>query len=122
MYPRTSSDACFQSCCSSSWVGGGIAAGVLLAERTGLAWPVTAGLYFISDVILAFAFEPILRLLAAGGRRVHFLAKMGDAMAAAMERVAAHYGGRAAGPFTLVMIAFGGCWLSHWRCVERNTC
>src|SRR5436190_10637537 len=28
-------------------------------------------------------------------------------MAAAMERMAAHYGGRAAGPFTLVMIAFG---------------
>ena len=88
-------------------VGGGIPAGVLLAERTGLAWPVTAVLYFVSDVILAFAFEPILRLLAAVGRRVHFLAKMGDAMAASMERVAAHYGGRAAGPFTLVMIAFG---------------
>ena len=107
MYARTSSDACFQSCCSSSWVGGGIAAGVLLAERTGLAWPVTAMLYFVSDVILAFAFEPILRLLAAVGRRVHFLAKIGDAVAASMERVAAHYGGRAAGPFTLVMIAFG---------------
>ena len=88
-------------------VGGGIPAGVLLAERTGLAWPVTAVLYFISDVILAFAFEPILRLLAAVGRRVRVLARMGDAMAAAMERVAAHYGGRAAGPATLVMIAFG---------------
>jgi hypothetical protein len=40
----------------------------------------------------ALAFEPILRLLAGVGRRVHFLAKMGDAMAASMERVAAHYG------------------------------
>jgi len=29
-------------------VGGGIPARVLLAERTGLAWPVTAVLYFIS--------------------------------------------------------------------------
>jgi len=88
-------------------VGGGIPAGVLLAAKTGLAWPVTAGLYFTSDVMLAFAFEPILRLLAALGRRVHFLARMGDAMAASMERIASHYGGRAAGPFTLVMIAFG---------------
>ena len=88
-------------------VGGGIPAGVLLAERTGLAWPATAGLYFISDIILAFAFEPILRLLAAIGRRVRFMARMAEAMSISMDRVAAHYGGRAAGPFTLVMIAFG---------------
>lgn len=68
---------------------------------------MTAGLYFISDVILAFAFEPILRLLSAIGRRVRFMARMAETMAASMDRVAAHYGGRAAGPFTLVMIAFG---------------
>jgi len=88
-------------------VGGGIPAGVLLASRSGLAWPVTAALYFVSDVILAFAFEPILRVLAALGRRVRVLARLAAAMQVSMDRVAAHYGGRAAGPFTLVMIAFG---------------
>lgn len=88
-------------------VGGGIPAGVLLASRTGLAWPVTAGLYFVSDLILAVAFEPVLRLLAAIARRIDLLARVGAAMKASMERTAAHYGGVSAGPFTLVLIAFG---------------
>lgn len=88
-------------------VGGGIPAGVLLARKTGLAWPVTAGLYFISDVILAIAFEPVLRLLIVISRRVHILARFGAAISLAMERTAAHYGGATAGPFMLVMIAFG---------------
>ena len=34
----------------------------------------TAGLYFISDVILAFAFEPVLRVLVAISRRIAILA------------------------------------------------
>ncbi len=88
-------------------IGGGIPAGVLLARKVGLAWPVTAGLYFVSDVILAFAFEPILRLLVVIGRRIPLLARLAVAMQIAMERLAAQYGGHAAGPFTLVMIAFG---------------
>jgi hypothetical protein len=88
-------------------VGGGIPAGVLLARTNGLAWPVTAGLYFISDVILAFAFEPVLRLLVAISRRLTILARVGAAMTAAMERTAAHYGGTGAGPFVLIMVAFG---------------
>ena len=56
-------------------VGGGIPAGVLLARANGLSWPVTAGLYFVSDVVLAVAFEPVLRLLAALGRKVRFLVR-----------------------------------------------
>ena len=36
-------------------IGGGIPAGVLLAQTKGLAWPVTAGLYLVSDVMLALA-------------------------------------------------------------------
>jgi len=44
-------------------VGGGIPAGVLLARNTGIGWPIAAGLYFVSDVLLACAFEPVLRLL-----------------------------------------------------------
>lgn len=88
-------------------VGGGIPAGVLLARQTGLAWPVTAGLYFVSDLILAVSFEPVLRLLAAIARRIPFLTRAGAAMKAAMDRTAAHYGGRGAGPFALILVAFG---------------
>lgn len=88
-------------------VGGGIPAGVLLAQSKGLVWPVTAGLYFISDVVLALAFEPILRLLALLGRKISFLARLGVAMKAATARSAAHFGGTGAGPLALILIAFG---------------
>jgi hypothetical protein len=88
-------------------IGGGIPAGVLLARKHGFAWPVTAGLYFVSDVILAFAFEPVLRLLVAISRRIRILGRIAALMTTAIERTAAHYGGTSAGPFMLVMIAFG---------------
>lgn len=88
-------------------VGGGIPAGVLLARTNGIAWPVAAGLYFISDVILAITFEPILRLLVLLGKRIELLARVSAAMKVVMDRTASHYGGVGAGPFTLIMIAFG---------------
>ena len=88
-------------------VGGGIPAGVMLARANDLAWPITAALYLISDIILAFAFEPILRLLAALAGRIPFLARFRAAFKAASERSVAHFSGTATGPLTLVMIAFG---------------
>lgn len=88
-------------------VGGGIPAGVLMARAKGFDWPLTAGLYLVSDVILALAFEPVLRLLVVLGRKVPFLARLSVAMKVAMARSAAHFGGTAAGPVSLVMIAFG---------------
>ena len=88
-------------------VGGGIPAGVLLARARGLAWPLTAGLYFVSDVILALAFEPILRFFVAWGRKVPFLARLSAAMKAVVDRSTTHFGGTGAGPFTLILIAFG---------------
>ncbi|HJV47814.1 MAG TPA: hypothetical protein VJ549_00935 [Geothrix sp.] len=80
---------------------------MLLARAKGLPWPLTAGLYLVSDILLALAFEPILRLLIAWGRKVPSLARFGAAMKASMARSAAHFGGSGAGPFALVMIAFG---------------
>jgi hypothetical protein len=88
-------------------VGGGIPAGVLLARSNGLAWPITAGLYLVSDVILALAFEPILRLFVVLGSRVPRLARFGLALKAAMARNVAHFGGPGAGPLMLIFIAFG---------------
>ncbi len=88
-------------------VGGGIPAGVLLAKQYAIGWPVTAVLYFVSDVILALAFEPVLRLLVELGKKVEFVARVAASMTAMMHKTAALYGGVGAGPFTLIMIAFG---------------
>ena len=59
-------------------VGGGIPAGVLLARDSGVSPPMMAALYFLSDVVLAFAFEPLIRLLLALGRWVPPLARLGQ--------------------------------------------
>ncbi len=88
-------------------VGGGIPAGVMFAHAKGLAWPITTGLYLVSDVILALAFEPILRLLALLMGKVPFLARFSAVLKAATARSVAHFGGTGAGPLALVMIAFG---------------
>lgn len=88
-------------------VGGGIPAGVLLARTRGLHWGVTAGLYLLSDLILALAVEPVLRLLVAGSRRLPFLARLGAAMRLAMGRAAAPWRGTGAGPLALVLVSFG---------------
>jgi hypothetical protein len=88
-------------------VGGGIPAGVLLAQSKGLAWPVTSGLYLVSDIMLALAFEPILQLLAWLGGKVPFLARFSARMKAAMARSTAQFSGTGAGPIALVMFSFG---------------
>lgn len=77
----------------------------MLAQSHGILWPVTAGLYFVSDVLLAFAFEPVLRLLIAAGRKRPSLGRLVHAMRLAIHQTTAHYGG--AGPVALIMIAFG---------------
>lgn len=88
-------------------VGGGIPAGVMLAQANQVAWPVTALLYLVSDVVLAVAFEPVLRLLAVVCGRVPFMARVGAALKAASQRSVRQFGGTGAGPVALVMIAFG---------------
>jgi hypothetical protein len=88
-------------------VGGGIPAGVLLAQAKEIAWPVTAALYLVSDIVLAIAFEPVLRLLAWVCGKVPFLARLSAAMKNATARSTAHFTGTGAGPLALIMVAFG---------------
>ncbi len=88
-------------------VGGGIPAGVMLAHAKGLAWPITTLLYLVSDVALALAFEPILRLLAMACGKIPFLARFSKVLKAATARSVTHFSGTGAGPIALVMIAFG---------------
>ena len=87
-------------------VGGGIPAGVLLAKNYGIAWPITATLYFISDVILACVFEPIMLLLIAAGKKSRRLRRFSEAFSQSMQKTISKYG-HSTGPFTLIMIAFG---------------
>jgi hypothetical protein len=87
-------------------IGGGIPAGVLLAQSKGIVWPWMMILYLISDLMLAVAFEPILLLLARVASRVAFLGRVGEAFRQSLEKSAARYG-HVTGPFALVMVAFG---------------
>lgn len=87
-------------------VGGGIPAGVMLARANGLSWPVMTGLYLLSDIILALAFEPILRLLTLLCGKVPFLARFRAAMKEATARSVAQIS-PGAGPLALVMVSFG---------------
>lgn len=88
-------------------IGGGIPAGVLLAQAKGLAWPITTVLYLVSDIALALAFEPILRLISAVVGKILFLARFSAALKAATARSVSHIGGTGTGPLALVMVAFG---------------
>ncbi|HLO27479.1 MAG TPA: hypothetical protein VK187_15345, partial [Geobacteraceae bacterium] len=72
-----------------------------------MAWPVTAALYLVSDIVLAVAFEPILRILAWFAGKVPFLARLSEALKSATARSAAHFSGTGAGPLALIMVAFG---------------
>ena len=85
-------------------IGGGIPAGVLLAQKNGIGWPMATFLYFVSDVILALLFEPALKLMIVVGRKFPHFARLTEAFRLAMSRTTAR---RGAGPFALVMIAFG---------------
>lgn len=87
-------------------VGGGIPAGVLLAQSKGYTWGMTAGLYVCSDVILALVFEPILHLLRHWGKKVEVLARMGAAMKQVLAQSMVKIGGKGVGPLSLILLSF----------------
>jgi hypothetical protein len=87
-------------------VGGGIPAGVVLAQRYGFAWEMMAILYFVSDVILACVFEPLMILFVRASRRSPRWAKVREALARSTGQTISRYGIKP-GPFTLVWITFG---------------
>lgn len=86
-------------------IGGGIPAGVLLAQSKGLPWFATAGLYFISDIILAMALEPVLRLLVYIGSKISWVARFSLRFRQAMLRATPRTYG--SGPIALILVAFG---------------
>jgi hypothetical protein len=87
-------------------IGGGIPAGVLLAKSRSLPWPLTALLYFISDVILACVFEPLMLLVIKLGKRSPKMAKFTEIFRQSVQKTTSVYGSHL-GPLALITIAFG---------------
>ncbi len=87
-------------------IGGGIPAGVLRARSLTIDWPGMLVLYFISDVILACAFEPMMKLILFLGKDSPFFARFREAMNRSIKMTTPHYGS-AMGPLALILVAFG---------------
>jgi hypothetical protein len=85
--------------------GLGIPPGVLLGHHDGLGPTFMTILYFISDVVLAFVFEPLIRLLALMARSIPKLARAGALVMMGIERTMPP--GSFAGPLGLVLMGFG---------------
>jgi hypothetical protein len=87
-------------------IGGGIPAGVLMARNAGVSPPAMATLYFLSDIVLAFTFEPILLVVTWLGRWVSPLARVADWIRSLARRASGAPTG-ARGPLGLILVAFG---------------
>ncbi len=87
-------------------VGGGIPAGVLLAQSRGMSWLSMSLLYLTSDIILACLLEPFMIAVRYAARRFQSIRKMLAIFRTATERTIARYGSKP-GPILLIAIAFG---------------
>lgn len=86
--------------------GGGIPAGVLLAKKYAIHWPIIMALYFVSDVILACMFEPVLKVIIFFGGRISFFQRFAEAFRQAMKKTLAYYG-TSSSFWALVVVALG---------------
>jgi hypothetical protein len=86
-------------------IGGGIPAGVLLAKSFSLGWPVMMAIYFISDLILAIVFEPIMHWMFRAGKKVPAIAQTGQMMKDMTLKTIEGYG-KHLGPLALIIFTF----------------
>lgn len=87
-------------------IGGGIPAGVILAQSRGIGWPIMMLLYFLSDVVLACVFEPLIYLFVRYAKNSSFLSRWADAYKESLRKTGFKYG-ISSGPFALVVFSFG---------------
>jgi hypothetical protein len=87
-------------------IGGGIPAGVVLAQSKGVGWVAMTILYFISDVLLALVFEPCMMVVAYLAKHSPFLTHFIEKVKEITNKTIAGYGPNP-GPFLLVLISFG---------------
>lgn len=86
--------------------GGGIPSGVLQAKSLNISWPITAFLYFISDILLAIIFEPIMIFIIKKLKKMPSMAKFSLSFKQALHKSTEHYGTNT-GPLALIIVAFG---------------
>jgi hypothetical protein len=87
-------------------IGGGIPAGVVLANSRGIGWLAMSGLYFLSDILLAIVFEPMMMVVLWLARHIPILANTLKISRDLTAKTVARYGAKP-GPIVLIMIAFG---------------
>lgn len=87
-------------------VGGGIPAGVLLGQKQGLGWLTMTLIYFVSDIVLALYFEPLLKLVLYLTDKFEITQRLKGAFAQSTQMILQRFGSDP-GPFMLIAIAFG---------------
>lgn len=87
-------------------IGGGIPAGVVLANARGIEWPVMLILYFFSDLVLACVFEPLMYIFIRLARHSTKLNQFASAYKESLRRSGFKYG-LTSGPFALIVISLG---------------
>ncbi len=87
-------------------IGGGIPVGVVLAHKYGMSWEFSSLLYFISDVMLACVFEPLMLIFLAKTKHIPAMIKTREAFLKTTHSLIARYGLHPS-PFALVVITFG---------------
>ena len=85
--------------------GMGIPPGVLLGHHGGLGPIVMSVLYFVSDVVLASVFEPMLVIVAALARRLLLVRRLAGWVFAAITRTMP--ASRVSAPIGIALTAFG---------------
>lgn len=85
--------------------GMGIPPGVLLGHHGGLGPMVMSVLYFLSDIVLASVFEPLLVIVAALARRLPFVRRVARWVFAAITRTVP--AGSLSAPIGIALTAFG---------------
>lgn len=87
-------------------IGGGIPAGVVLAQSRGIGWLAMMVLYLVSDIVLAFVFEPMMMVFLKIAEHVPFLQRVRENSQEFTRKTIARYGHKP-GPLLLILIAFG---------------
>ena len=86
--------------------GFGIPSGIIKAKEYLIDWQIILFIYFISDLILALVFEPLLILLIRFGRGKEKLQRFGAAFKLALKQTTERIG-TGTGPFALILFTFG---------------
>jgi hypothetical protein len=86
-------------------ISGGLPMGVLMARDAGLSPLTTAGLYFVSDLLLAVTNEPMLALLRWLSKRIELLARIGRTFGRLTGSAGLQEGG-VRGPLGLILVSF----------------